>query len=130
MKPQTIVIALLLVAFGYGSCYLLNPQTIALEDYQALNQDMVDRLKAESCAEPVLEIRNELEAKFQTALNEREIQCGQWEVCDCKENVTIIESNCDTTELEGDMGECLDVLEDCTANNELLSKQLSNFMYE
>jgi len=125
------------VVFGYGACWILNPITITIEDYQLLNQDMVDRLKRESCAEDVLAVRKELEEKFQQALVDRDIQCGQWEVCDCNNPVTIIESNCDTTELEAQLGDseaeldyCVNLLEECSGENEQLSIQVRNLMYK
>ena len=131
MKTYKIGIgAIVMFALGYGTCFHLNPQTITLDDYQLLNGDFVEQLKQETCLDETLAVRKELEDKFQTALAEREVQCGQWEVCDCTDNVTIIESNCDTSDLEFELEQTTDILRECSDANEELSIQVRNLMYQ
>ena len=135
MKKNTLGIGIVhclflvgIFALGYFTSLEVNPQTIALEDYQTLNQDMVDRLKAESCADEVNKVRKELDEKFKIAWAEKEGIWKNFETCD--NQPLIIESNvveiCDTTELE----ECTDMLGECADANERLQDQLLNFMYE
>jgi len=92
--------AIVLIAIGFYACLVLNPRTVDIEN------------KCESCSDQVNEAWNNCEDRFQDALNERMIQCENWEVCDCKDNVTIIESNCDTSELESEIEDLTDLVEE------------------
>ena len=112
-----VIAAIVLIAIGFVACLVLVPRTVDIEN------------KCESCSDQVNEAWNNCEDKFQDALLEREIQCQNWDVCDCTDNVTIIESNCDTTELEAELEEALDILSDCADNTQELSIQLTNCIY-
>jgi len=133
MKIYKLVIGIVVgFLFGFGACFHMNPQTIDIEDYQLLNQDMVDRLKAESCAKEVNEVRKELDDKFKLAWKEKEGTWKNFETCD--NQPLVIESNvielCDTTEKDEYIVELEDTLEECVDANDSLSTQVYNFMYE
>ena len=127
--PHIGIVAITLIAFGYGACYLLNPQTITMADYVLLNGNFVEQLRESSCASDRLEVRNEMEAQFQTALEAREVQCSQWASCDCEDSIIVHESNCDTTELDATVVELEDTLDDCADANALLTEQVYNLIY-
>ena len=127
---KIVIGAILMIAMGYSACWHLNPQTIDIVDYQLLNEDFVERMREANCIDDILEVRKKLENKFQQALIDREIQCDQWEVCDCTDNITIIESNCDTIELDEYIIELEDTLEDCADANDILTTQVYNLMYQ
>lgn len=133
MKNYKLVIgAIVLIAIGYGACYFLTPPTVTMDDYVLLNQDFVDRLREANCYEETLEVRKELDGQFQIALNERDIQCQNWNVCpeDCTDNPIIIKSNCDTTFLDEQIVYLEDSLEECIDAYEVCDKQRLNLQYK
>ena len=104
------------------------PPLVTIDNWEQVDGERMITLNEHTTR--IYEVRKELENSFQQALLDREVQCTNWEVCDCKDNVTIIESNCDTTELEATVIELEDTLEQCTDANKLLNTQLYNFIYQ
>lgn len=84
MKKGSIAFWLIVsAAVGYLACHSLNPQTISLDDFNEISQDFKDTegVDSENCQEETLLVRNEMEEKFQEALDQREIRCSQWSQC-------------------------------------------------
>ena len=122
MIKTLLLIALSAISGALFNAYqpFIEPEVVTIDNWQQTDGERM--IQKNKCESQKYDIRKENEEKFQEALEAREAQCNQWEVCDCKSNVTIIESNCDTTELT-------DTLEQCEEENKVLTTQIYNLIY-